>query len=30
LGRNPPLAPLFSFGEIRAGKIINTLYGSLE
>jgi len=21
LGRNPPLAPLISFGEIRAGKI---------
>ena len=23
LGRNPPLAPLFSFGEIRAGKNFN-------
>src|SRR3990167_5959781 len=25
LGRNPPLAPLFSFGEIRAGFLVTGL-----
>src|SRR3989338_3660157 len=29
LGRNPPLAPLFSFGEIRANEYINILYPDL-
>ena len=30
MGRNFPFAPLISFGEFRAGLVINTLYGSLE